>query len=380
MEAGCSDVASAAETAMRDDWTGEREEGPVAAPGDESSGFRRAGRRALTPAERRVVRNRSRWLWLQSAGAALGFWIVFLFALGTGVLIEEAQGSSRFTVTAVTILLFAGTIALFLAARSFLRESRALGQDARRGYVQRFTGVLPPPEAIEPRLQSVLEVGLLKRDRATPQWFEVLPHSGFLWQANGARPRRWIPLMPPMVVELAETPAFARIAAEWAEPVAGAEAPVRVGQRELSPDEVRELRQQLRRALWVRLAWVIPCTAWFGTVVVLGIREGHLPQRLDVTYFHNLREFLTFFHDIAALLVLSLATILGNVALIRGLREAWMHAREAQIGQVVIVRRPLEDEEAPEEAPTAWVTLELLPVSEAVWTIDGEPAGWRRAG
>jgi hypothetical protein len=365
---------------MSDDGSGGRDQGPVEAPSDGPLGFRRAGRRALTSAERRVVRNRARWLWLQSAGAALGFWIVFFFALGTGVFIEEAQGSTRFTVTAVTLLLFAGTIVLFMAARTFLRESRALGRDARRGYVQRFTGVLPPPEAIGFPLQLLLDAGLLKHDRGAPQWFEVLPHSGVLWQANGVRPRRWIPLMPPMVVELAETPAFARIAAEWAEPVAGAEAPVRVGQRELTPDEVRELRQQLRRALWARLAWVIPCTVWFGTLVVLVIREGHLPQRLDVTSFHNLREFLPFLHDVAAFLLLSLATILGNVALIRSMREAWMHAREARLGQVVIVRCPLEDEEVPEQAPAVWVTLELLPVSEAVWTIDGEPAGWRTAG
>ena len=49
------------------------------------------------------------------------------------------------------------------------------------------------------------------------------------------------------------------------------------------------------------------------------------------------------------------------------------------IGRVVIVRCPVEGV-APEATPPVWMTLELLPVSEAVWTIDGEPADWRTAG
>src|SRR5206468_1716210 len=113
-----------------------------------------------------------------------------------------------------------------------------------------------------------------KCDPDALQWLEVLPRSGFLWQANNTRPRRWIPFMPPEEVEVAETPAFAAVAAEWAEPVAGEETPARVGQRELSADEVRELRQHVRRALRVRLVWVIPYNLWFWTVVGLGLREG----------------------------------------------------------------------------------------------------------
>jgi hypothetical protein len=174
--------------------------------------------------------------------------------------------------------------------------------------------------------------------------------------------------MAPQPVEIAETPAFAAVAAEWTEPVSGEAAPVRVGQRELSPDEVRELRQQLRRALRARLAWVIPSNLWFWTVLGLGLREGHLPRPSG----------WAFWHDAASFLLLGVGAILGDLVLIRSLREAWLHTRDARIGRVVIVRSPLVDNEAPEEAPAAWVTLEVLPVSEAVWTIDGEPAGWRR--
>lgn len=352
-----------------DQWSGSEEQWETP-PAGESTGFRRAGRRALTPAERRVVRGRARWLWAKFALAVLAFWVVLFLALGTGVFIAEAEGVARFALILATLLLFGGTVALFLAARLFLGDSRALARDARRGYVQRYAGILPPPEEIDPGLQSLLAAGLLKRDRAVPQWFEVLPHSGFLWQANGARPRCWIPLMAAQPVEVAETPAFAAIAAEWTEPVSGAGAPVRVGQRELSPDEVRELRQQLRRVLWVRLAWAIPLNLWFGTVLLLDIHAGHLPRGSGWAYWH----------DAAAFLVLGAVTILTDLLLLRSLQEAWIHAREARIGRVVIVRSPLVEDETPEETPAAWVTLELLPLSEAVWTIDGDPAGWRTAG
>jgi hypothetical protein len=331
------------------------------------AGFRRAGRRALAPAERRAVRGRARWLWAMFAGAVLAFWLVLFFAVGTGVFIEEAQGTPRVIAILVTALLFAGTIALLLAARCFLGDSRALARDARRGYVQRYAGNLPPADGVDPRLHSLLESGLLKRDRAAPQWLEVLPHSGFLWQVNDARPRRWIPFLPPQPIEVAETPAFAAVAAQWTEPVSGDGTPVRAGQRELSPDEVRELRQQLRRALRVRLVLAIPCNLWFWTVLGLGLREGHLPRPSG----------WAFWHDAVSFLLLGVVAILGDLVLVRGLREAWLHAREARIGQVVILRSPLVEDEAPEEAPAAWITLELLPLSEAVWTIDGEPAGWR---
>jgi hypothetical protein len=345
-----------------------KEETPETEP--EEAGFRRAGRRALTPAERRVVHWRVRWLWAGLAGVVLAFWIVLFVALGVGVFIEEAQGAARLTAILVTLLLFAGTIVLFLAARRLLADSRALGRDARRGYAQRFAGLLPPAQAVDPRLQRLLAAELLKRDRGAEQWFEVLPHSGFLWQVNGARPRRWVPLMPPQPVEVAETPTFAAVAAEWTEPVAADGTPARIGQRELSADEVRELRQQLRRALRVRLTWTIPYSLWFWGVLGFALHEGDLLRWLArMSLFHR-----------ALFLLLGLSTVIMDVMLVPSLREAWQHAREARIGRVVIVRCPLVEDDAPEAAPAPWITLELLPLSEAVWTIDGEPAGWRTAG
>jgi hypothetical protein len=339
-------------------------------PGAELFGLRRAGRRALTLAERRAVRGQSRRRWGLLAGAVIGCWIALLLAMGVGAAVEDAEGAARLMLAGVTLLLLVGAIAVFLAARHFLAESRALARDARRGSVQQFQGTLPTEAGDDPRLRSLFEAGLVKRDPEAVQSFEILPHSGILWQANGARPRRWISFLPPEPVEVAETPAFAAMAAEWAEPLGGDETPARVGQRDLSPDEVRELRQQTRRALRVRLVWIIPYNLWFWIVIGLALRQGHLPRASG----------WSFWHDFVSFLLLGGIAIAGDVALARSFREAGRHARDARIGRVVILRSPLMPADGPEAAPPACVTLELLPVSEAVWTVDGEPAGWRTAG
>jgi hypothetical protein len=59
-------------------------------PGAELFGLRRAGRRALTPAERRTVWGQSRRRWGMLAGAVIGFWIALLLAMTTGVAVEDA--------------------------------------------------------------------------------------------------------------------------------------------------------------------------------------------------------------------------------------------------------------------------------------------------
>src|SRR5947209_1301440 len=87
---------------------GPSEESSGAAPGSAARGFRRAGRRALLPAERRIVRGRARWLWAKFAGAVLAFWLALFVALGTGVFIEETEGSARLALVLVTLLLFGG--------------------------------------------------------------------------------------------------------------------------------------------------------------------------------------------------------------------------------------------------------------------------------
>lgn len=339
---------------------------PAAADG---TGLRRAGQRPLAPEERRVVRGQARWLAAAFAGTALGFWVVLFVALGTAAFIPEAQGLARGVAILATLLLAAGTIGLMLAARHLLRESRALTRDARRGSVQRYEGVPLPsgPTALRRPLRPAARRP--KADSEVPSWFEVLPHSGLLWQAGHlpeAEPlRRWARLLPPEPIEVAATPAFAATAAEWTEAVPGSAAPLRLGQRELAEDERRELRQQRRRALRSRLAVILPLDLWFAAVLGFGLRAGPPPHESGGAFRHDALSFLW----------LTALTVLANVALVRVLRAARALAQDAQNGRVAILRYPLQAEGDAETE--RWVTVELLPVSDAVWTIDGEPASWR---
>src|SRR5207245_1246055 len=213
-------------------------------------------------------------------------------------------------------------------------------------------------------LRHLVEIGLLQRDSPAPQWFEVLPRSGLLWQANGARPRPWIRVMEPEAVEVAATPSFAALAAEWAEPVVRhgrtLEA-LRVGQRELSADELRELKQHVRREVRSILVWAVPLNVWFGTALALWLPTGDFPRGFEGVWF----------------LLLGLGTVGNDLFLIPRIRGLRRSARDARIGRVVIVRQPVFDDDEPEEEPAPSATIELLPVSEDVWTIDGQPAWWR---
>src|SRR5207244_3886698 len=111
---------------------------------------------------------------------------------------------------------------------------------------------------------------------------------------------------------------------------------------------------------------VIPCNLWFWTLLGLGLREGHLHLPLP--------SGLAFWHDAASFLLLGVGAILGDLVLVRTLRGAWLRTRDARIGRVLIIRCPLVEDEAPAGAPARFVTMELLPVSEEVWTVDGQPA------
>jgi len=121
-------VLNAAAIAWRT--AGMDEDGPTARSTNEETteadeaGFRRAGRRALTPAERRVVRGRARWLRAKFAAVVVAFWLVLFFALGTGVFIEEAQGVVRLVSILVTALLFVGRSLSSWRRVLFLGDSR----------------------------------------------------------------------------------------------------------------------------------------------------------------------------------------------------------------------------------------------------------------
>jgi hypothetical protein len=328
---------------------------------DEPTGFVFAGRRELSAAERRIVRWRARQLRGVVLFCGLLFPIVLFAALAFGVFIEETQGLNRLGILLVTLVLFAVLVALVIVAYVFLGESRAVGRDARHGFVERYSGVLVPDDENCRPFAELLRSGLLKSGLSQVQWFEILPRSGFLWQANGVRPRRWTPITAPSSVDVAEAPEYAALAAEWVERLAEEGEAIYVGKRELTREEIRELKRHVRHLVIEPLRIALPVTLWFVTVLVLCVRSGSYPTGWNLVMF----------------IVLGVLTLVSDFLLVDRLREVRPYRADIRLGRVNIIRYPLTEEDSGPGRPELSPPVEALPFSGATWTIEGQPAFWR---
>lgn len=289
---------------------------------------------------------------------------VLFIALAIGTLIEEQSSFARGIGTGGMWLLLGVCVALVLVGRSWWMESRAVRRDARLGYVERYRVALNEALASHPWLARLVEDGLLTREARSVHYLEVLPTSGCLWRANGARLRRWAPLLPSRFTELAPTPPFAAIAAEWVEPAVGDSSGLHVGERELTGEEIRELKRYNRRQRIQHARVALPLTLWFGTVLWFCIQSGRLPAGYQLVPF----------------LGLAIVTLAWDALLVVCLLRTRLLAQDARVGRVVIARFT-EDAPSESDMPAALSPpVELLPVSGAEWTTGGLPAEWRVTG
>jgi hypothetical protein len=189
---------------------------------------------------------------------------------------------------------------------------------------------------------------------------EVLDGSGRLWRVNGTRlrqrfvlPRSWV----------AETPAFAGIAADWVQPVAPEEpgAPY-LNDREMSEPEHAEIAGLIRGVLWENVPGVVLLHAWALWVSLGSLRDPQHPAALGLG--------LT-----AALWAV---VIWRDIMWYRRFQVARAFSQDRRIGRVVITRMPIAEAGAHFAQPRLAPAEEYLPVSHAIWTIDGVPAPWRR--
>ncbi|MBI3910815.1 MAG: hypothetical protein HY320_07765 [Armatimonadetes bacterium] len=251
---------------------------------------------------------------------------------------------------------------LLLTARDCRRRSRSLAADLSRGHVLRFAGVVDSEQA-DPDLKCLLRHRLLDEDSASAQWFEALPVSGRIWQANGVRPRRWAAVS---WTRVAEPPAHAAIAAEWVSlPEAASPEALHTGARELSFGEKEELSRIADRLLRSRLLAYSLISAWFGMAVLSLI--VHILTRDPFRYYPIATVVAVFW-------LLATGDLWRRVHLARRLR------RDRQFGQVIIVRAPRDGQtSAGHGAPELGPPVEVLPQSGVIWTEGGQPSVWRRS-
>lgn len=331
-------------------------------------------RRPLQADELRILRLQALRLFLQGIAIPAGC-AVLLAACFRAV--SAAMEDSAWP-SAVVVPLIIGTVFLVLAgppislilAYDRIRRAVHVRRDLRAGFVKHFVGTVDLDAYEEETLLALWKAGLIS-PQAPQCWIEVLPGSRRVWKVQGEIVKGWI-LAPSR--EVADTPEYAAIAAQWVEPFSPSrDGRVPVGHREMSAQEIDELRRYARR-LWPRL---VPAAAFF-TLLVLGRLALHAftPEASRAAP-----------SSWSALSVI--AALWFDYRLVMGVINARRLLRAAQIGRVLIFRLergPQNDEDGAPTAPgevsaevtTDPFTVELLPVSRWVWTEDGRAAGWRR--
>jgi len=244
-------------------------------------------------------------------------------------------------------------LALMLT-RDWLTRARALRQDAESGWLRQFTGQLAVGSADETR-ERLLRRRLLIPDPQRHQWFEVLPASQLVWTANGHRIPTWVRAIPNV---LAAVPEFAATAAQWVTPVdqPGSEG-IHLNFRDLTPTECGEVRRHSQKLLLRPLGGALLFTLWAAFPWFAGSLRG-VPTAMFV------------FGGIAAWSWWNVIRVLGVVNRLK---------RDSEVGRVVIVRRSLDPEGQSGSSAELAPPDEFLPESGIPWTVNEQPAPWRRS-
>lgn len=295
-----------------------------------------------------------------------GWFVVWLYPVLVAffaLIATQGDTSSSLVQTILTggaILLFLGLPLIILIARDSFRRSRGLFGDLKAEYIKRFVGPPVADSGENETLHTLLRRRMLSADAA--EWnLELLPASGRLWRIMDRPVAKWITVE---TVEIAETPEFASLAAEWLQPVARSEEGTLLGgERDMSEAERDELRTYAKR-LWTRpLPFAIGLTLWFSIPLVMLLLSGD-PER-KISWFR--------------FIFLGTMTLITDISFALAVRNARLLRQDAEVGRLYILR--LESSATPSlspevaEKPSALV--EKLPFSGWDWTREGKPAGWR---
>ena len=261
----------------------------------------------------------------------------------------------RLFLTAFTLSTVSVSLEVWVAYR-YGRHMKLLTDDRDNGEVSVFRGVLSERHRLEPTQQVLLNKKLLRIEQHRTQTIELLSKSGFLWNVNGRSVRR---MVQPALTEVAVTPAFASIAAQWLEEISRHDQAILYGgQRELSDHEKRELGRLIRRLITRPVTSSLP-VALLSLVIAINMYLSHDSDN-DLMF--------GFF------LIGGIANIMMYIVQVR---QAKRFGNDLKVGYVGIRRIGRQDLNDRNDAPLE-PDIEFLPVTGMLWTKSGEPAVWRR--
>ena len=231
-----------------------------------------------------------------------------------------------------------------------------LFRDLRNNHMESYEGCFNNNMHATRSITTLIRNGLFHPITDKSQSMEVLASSGLIWSVNGVRQRFW--LTAP-IVETAEEPSYAVIAADWVMPLDPKRNDLAyVNQRQMTSDEKTELVHYIRVLLRKNLLMTLLMNAWFAYSLVQ-------------VYFH--REGVDLFFIIALFIAST-----WDIALFTRLMQVAKFKGDLKMGILVIARMPDKIEKIPEsQVPTLSTRTEFLPISRYLWSREGIPATWR---
>lgn len=234
----------------------------------------------------------------------------------------------------------------------FLEHALLLSCDLRNGLLQRYAGVL---EANAVNLLQEKVGKPLKRTMVVGENCElqVYAGSGRLKSASSQVYHGWDIKLP--CSKTAATPPYAAIAAQWLDRVDTTESgdAVFMGNRELSAEELAEIRASAFRCWWQPCRTLLTCAS-FPAILLMGALLNHKPYSFQLG-------------------LLIFVGVLGLIPVLRGCGLALQLRGALRVGAVRILHIPASNPDEEE------VQLEFLVGSKILWTRHGLPAPWRRA-
>lgn len=325
------------------------------------AGLPLAATRQLTPNERLELEREAKGTGCFKWGCALSLVpLLGLFAMAAiAELALQWIGGGAGEIIAETlpiIFLVAWMIALacgLLRGKDLSQLKRASRLDLAENRLSIYQGAPPHFENLSEENKERWELSpwISAQNVANQHKIEVLTRSRRLWSVDGQRVTKHLELA---ASTLAQTPPNASVAAAWA-PAISNDAPVEfqsLNRRALSQAECEELQRHARR--WKKLIWpAVLFSAWIGIPLTLHLASS-IPLRVEPMAY-----------VVAALALWSVWNLL------RAFWQSQQFQRDIGSAEVVIVRL------AEPQNGVQWV--EILPISQLEWTLDGRAAPWRHS-
>jgi hypothetical protein len=277
-------------------------------------------------------------------------WI--LAVAGFSLAFKLGDTSAGNTVAAITAIGLALTLIFsVLIGRDHNSVVNGLRRDLEVGTVEQYQGVLEPPPFDTLNMQRLRKEGV---ETSIPMSlsFELLGGSGFMLSVGAKLCTKWTPLTRNRVGKPVADDYEERLAP--APRIANLPAGTELAKRDLSPDEIVEVKRYIRRLYRAKLGSAVWFTLWVSLPLIL---TGQPPREAAMWY------------------PLVAVALLSDYLYARDVIMAVKLKADLKMPVTVVDRAAVA-----RQVPGQPTRVEILGRSRLQWRADGKPAHWRRLG